>query len=130
MISQANSHQPEPATTAAGGKKISRLLGVAVISTIAASACCVLPLVLVLLGLTGAWMTTLTSLAPYTPLFGGITLAALAWAGWLLYRPAAACDGEEQACETTAPIARRIFLACVLFAAAILGFPLIAPLFY
>src|SRR5690349_9701847 len=73
------------------------LVAVAVTSSIIASTCCVIPLVLVLLGITGAWMVNLTSLRPLTPVFVGITLVALAWAGYLVFRPAAQCsyqDGE------------------------------------
>jgi hypothetical protein len=33
-------------------------------------------------------------------------------------------------CATTRPLMRRVFIACALFVALLLGFPLIAPLFY
>ena len=105
-----------------------RLMAVAVVSTILASTCCVLPLVLVLAGVTGAWMSNLVALKPVTPLFEALALGAIAWAGYLVLRPARACDAD--ACETTRPVTRRIFIGCALFVALLLGFPLIAPLFY
>lgn len=106
------------------------LLAVAVASTLIASSCCVLPLALVLIGITGAWMTTLTSLRPVTPFFTAIALLALAWAGTLIFRPTSSCTTEDAACERTRPVTKRLFLACAAFTALLLLFPLAAPWFY
>jgi mercuric ion transport protein len=38
-------------------------------AAIGASLCCVVPLVLVSLGISGAWLASLTALEPYRPLF-------------------------------------------------------------
>jgi mercuric ion transport protein len=107
-----------------------KLIAVATLAAILASTCCVLPLVLVLVGITGAWMVHLTALKPLTPYAIALTLGALGWAGWLLFRPAAACAVGDQACATTRPAMRRLFIGCAMFIALLLGFPLIAPLFY
>jgi mercuric ion transport protein len=108
-----------------------RLMGLAVVSTLLASACCVLPLVLVLIGVTGAWMSNLQALKPLTPVFVVVTLAALAWAGYLVLRPSNTCStADGAACDTSRPIMRRIFFGCAAFAALVLLFPLAAPLFY
>jgi mercuric ion transport protein len=129
--------QPEPSSLKPSGiaerKNLSLgLITVAVVSTLIASTCCVLPLVLVLVGITGAWMVNLTSLQPYTPIFTVIALGALIWAGYLIFfKPARACtylDGE--ACNTTRRATQWIFLGCALFIGALLSFPLIAPYFY
>jgi mercuric ion transport protein len=101
-----------------------------VLASLLASTCCVLPLVLVLVGITGAWMSTLVALKPVTPYAIAVTLGALAWAGWLLFRQAPSCRVEDGACATTRPTMRRVFVGCALFIALLLGFPLIAPLFY
>ncbi|WP_198358692.1 mercuric transporter MerT family protein [Noviherbaspirillum autotrophicum] len=107
------------------------LMAVGVASAIIASSCCVLPLVLVLIGITGAWMTTLTSLRPVTPVFTVLTLVALGWAGVILFRPATSCAvADGAACEKTRPVARMVFLGCVAFVALLLLFPLLAPFFY
>jgi mercuric ion transport protein len=111
-------------------RKAGRLIALAVLASLLASSCCVLPLALVLVGVTGAWMANLQALKPVTPYAIGLTLAALAWAGWLVFRPARACDIADGACATTRPLLRRVFIGCVLFVALLLGFPLIAPLFY
>jgi mercuric ion transport protein len=114
----------------AAERKAGRLVALAVLASLLASTCCVLPLVLVLVGITGAWMSTLVALKPVTPYAIAVTLGALAWAGWLLFRQAPSCRVEDGACATTRPTMRRVFVGCALFIALLLGFPLIAPLFY
>jgi mercuric ion transport protein len=115
---------------AATDRKAGRLIAVAVLASLLASTCCVLPLALVLVGVTGAWMANLQALKPVTPYAIGLTVAALAWAGWLVFRPVRQCDMADGACATTRPLMRRVFIACALFVALLLGFPLVAPLFY
>ena len=48
-----------------------------VLAGIGASVCCVGPLVLLALGIGGAWISNLTALQPYRPLFIGLTLLFL-----------------------------------------------------
>jgi len=115
----------QPSERKAGG-----LLAFAVLASILASTCCVLPLALVLVGITGAWMVHLAALKPLTPYAIALTAGALGWAGWLLFRPAASCAIGDQDCATTRPAMRRLFIGCAVFIALLLGFPLIAPLFY
>lgn len=107
------------------------LVALAVLSSIIASSCCVLPLVLVLMGITGAWMVNLTSLQPVTPLFIVIALGTLAWAGYLVFRPATACAYPENAsCARTRRLTRLAFFGGAAFIALLLLFPFIAPYFY
>ena len=61
------------------------------LAAIGASVCCVVPLVLVLLGISGAWIANLTALDAWRPWFSFATLACLAWAFWSLYGPASRC---------------------------------------
>lgn len=63
-------------------------------AAIGASVCCVVPLVLVLLGISGAWITNLTALDAWRPWFSAATLACLGWAFWTLYRPASRCQTD------------------------------------
>ena len=96
---------------------------------LAASSCCVLPLVLFSLGIGGAWLGNLTALAPYQWIFVTITLAFLAAGFYLVYRrPAVACaDGE--ACARPLPnrlIKIALWVATALVAAAMM-FPFVAP---
>ena len=105
-----------------------RLMALAVVSTLLASTCCVLPLVLVLAGVTGAWLANLAAFKPFTPLFVVLALGAIGWSGYLVLRPVRDCDAR--ACQSTRPLTRRIFIACAVFVALLLSFPLFAPLFY
>jgi mercuric ion transport protein len=122
----ASAKNPVPASE----RKLGGLIALALLSSLLASTCCVLPLVLVLAGVTGAWIANLQALKPFTPYAVALTVGALGWAGWLVLRPARACAREDAACATTRPLMRRIWLVCALFIALLLGFPLIAPLFY
>jgi mercuric ion transport protein len=106
------------------------LMTLAVVSSIIASTCCVVPLLLVLVGITGAWMVNLTALKPFSFAFSVIALAALAWAGYLVFRPMNACSPVGADCDTACRTTRRIFIGCAVFIAALLLFPFAAPLFY
>jgi mercuric ion transport protein len=101
-----------------------------VLGALAASACCIAPLVLLGLGITGAWIANLTALAPYQPLFVVITLAFLLAGFVLVYRkPKAACStaGSCQRPISTRTTKIALWGATILIAAAI-AFPYLAPL--
>ena len=53
----------------------------AVGAAVAASACCTIPLLLVTLGVGGAWVGTFTALEPFRPLFIGVALVFLGYDG-------------------------------------------------
>lgn len=102
------------------------LLGGA-LAGIGASACCLGPLALVSVGVSGAWISTLTALEPYRWIF---VLAALGFMGhaWTqIYRckPGSAC-----ALPRTRRIYRALFWAVSALILAGLAFPYFAPLFY
>ncbi|MEW5881376.1 MAG: mercuric ion transporter MerT [Pseudomonadota bacterium] len=101
------------------------------IAAILASACCAGPLVLVMLGVSGAWIGNLTLLEPYRPLFVGAALVALAVAWWRIYRPAAACrPGEVCAIPHVRTGYRILFWIVALLVAAAIAFPYVVPWFY
>lgn len=60
------------------------LLG-AVTAAIAASVCCVGPLVLMFLGISGAWIGNLTAFEPYRPIFMAVTVVFLGFAFYKVY---------------------------------------------
>ncbi len=66
------------------------LIGGAV-GTVLASICCLGPLVLVVLGIGGAWVSGLGALYPFKPYLLAATVGFLAWSGYTLYRPKKAC---------------------------------------
>ncbi len=99
------------------------------IGALAASSCCILPLVLFSLGVSGAWIADLTALAPYKPYFAAATLGLLGYGYYLVYvKPKPACvDGS---CARPLPnrfVKSSLWIATVLVAAA-LSFDLVAPL--
>ena len=100
-----------------------------VLGALAASSCCIAPLALFSLGISGAWIGNLTALAPYQPYFIAATLACLGYGYWLVYRPRNAC-AEGAACAKPLPnrlVMFGLILATVLVAGA-LAIDLLAPL--
>jgi len=66
-----------------------------ILGALAASTCCIVPLILFSLGVSGAWIGNLTALEPYKPIFIAITLGFLGYGYWMVYRKPKACaDGE------------------------------------
>ena len=70
----------------------------AVLAAIGASACCVGPLVLLSLGISGAWVSTLTSLEAVRPVFIVLTLVLIGLGYRKLYLIPSNCK-EGDACE-------------------------------
>lgn len=83
----------------------------AALAAIGASVCCVVPLVLVLLGISGAWIAQLTALDAWRPWFSAATLACLGVAFWTVHRAASQCEGEGACADRTLLRRRRRMLA-------------------
>ena len=101
-----------------------------ILGAIAASSCCILPLALFSLGISGAWIWNLTALAPYQPYFIAATLACLGYGYWLVYRRKKIACAEGAACARPLPnhiVKAGLVLATILVAGAI-AFDLFAPL--
>jgi mercuric ion transport protein len=64
---------------------------------LAASSCCILPLVLFSLGISGAWIGNFTQLAPYQPYFIAATLLAFSGRGLRARQVAAHLSAEVHA---------------------------------
>ena len=107
------------------------VLAVGGVAAILASACCLGPLVMVSLGLGGAWLGNLTALEPFRPVFTGAALVALFFAYRRIFRSAAECKPDE-VCER--PQTKRAYKLMFGIVAALvvvaLAFPSITPLFY
>ncbi|MEX7575502.1 mercuric ion transporter MerT [Pseudomonas aeruginosa] len=101
------------------------------LAAILASACCLGPLVLVVLGISGAWIANLAVLEPYRPVFIGAALIALFFAWRSIFRPVYACKPDEVCAvprvRTAYKIIFWIVVALVLIA---LAFPYVLPLLY
>src|SRR5216684_7159380 len=101
-----------------------------ILGALAASSCCILPLVLFGLGIGGAWIGNLTALAPYQPLFVAGTAGLLGYGFYLVYwKPRRAC-AEDTACVRPIPnrlVRLALWIATVLVIAAF-AFNYVAPL--
>lgn len=101
------------------------------VAAILASTCCLGPLVLILLGFSGAWIGNLTALEPYRPYFIGVALVALLFAWRRIWRPAAACQPGEVCALPQVRRSYQVLFGLVAFLVLIaLAFPYIAPFFY
>ena len=101
------------------------------LAAIGASLCCVAPLVLVTLGIGGAWLATLTRLEPARPVFVVLALGLLALAGRTLYRRPVACESGKP-CSVGVVLHRQrlIFWLAAIPLLLLLAFPWYAALFY
>lgn len=101
-----------------------------VLAAIGASVCCVGPLVLLTLGIGGAWIANLTTLEPLRPWFIAATLLFLGLAFRRLYLQPQVCEPGAVCAE---PIVlkrqRLIFWVVTLALLALLSVPWLAPLF-
>ena len=101
-----------------------------VLAAIGASVCCVGPLVLLALGIGGAWIANLTALEPLRPWFIAATLLFLGMAFRRLYLQPQVCEPGAMCAE---PIVlkrqRLIFWVVALALLALLAVPWLAPLF-
>lgn len=101
------------------------------LAAILASTCCLGPLVLVVLGVSGAWIGNLTVLEPWRPIFIGAALVALFFARRRIFRPAAACKPGEVCAIAQVRVAYKvIFWIVVALVLVALAFPYVLPLFY
>ncbi len=101
------------------------------LSAILASTCCLGPLVLVMLGFSGAWIGNLMALEPYRPIFVGAAIVAMYFAWRRIHRPAQACKpGEVCAIRQVRVAYKLIFWAVGALVLVALGFPYVLPMFY
>lgn len=101
------------------------------LAALLASTCCLGPLVLVTLGISGAWIGNLSALEPYRPWFVGAALVALFFAYRRIFRPAQDCKpGEVCALPQVQRTYQVMFWIVVALVVIALAFPYVLPLFY
>lgn len=101
------------------------------LAAILASTCCLGPLVLITLGVSGAWIGNLTLLEPYRPFFIGAAVVALFFAYRRVWRPVAACEpGQVCGLPRVNRSYKALFWIVVMLVIVALGFPLVAPWLY
>lgn len=121
---------PQPAAAEPARAFLSALAAIgALLGALAASSCCLLPLALFGLGVSGAWIGNLTRLAPYQPyiLFASaVGLGGGCWRAWSSRRAACAEGGS-------CPLPGRALLASLtlttILVVAALAFDVLGPLF-
>ena len=111
------------------GRDALSALVTAAVASLLASSCCLLPLVLVSVGLSGAWLGHLRVLQPYSPIFISIAIAALVLAGRSLFpfRSTASCGVSSAAGR---PFYKATFWIIAAVTLILLVMPVVAPWFY
>src|SRR6266404_722225 len=101
------------------------------VAAILASTCCLGPLVLVTLGVSGAWIGNLTLLEPYRPFFIVIALVALFYAWRSIHQRAQTCKpGEVCALPPTRRLYKYLFWTSAVLTLLALVYPYLAKYFY
>ncbi len=113
-------------------KKTNRLVGAGVLSAVAASLCCITPVLALISGASGV-ASTFSWMEPARPYLIGITVFVLAFAWYQKLKPRTAeeiqCDCEED--EEKPFMQTKTFLGIVtIFATLMLTFPNYAHIFY
>ena len=113
---------------ARGGQGLMAIGGL--LGALAASSCCILPIVLFGLGVSGAWIGNLTQIAPYQPYIIAATLAFLGGGYWLVHRSSQAACTDGDVCSRKLPnrLVRSGLVLATLLVVAALGFDFVAPL--
>lgn len=106
-------------------------LGGAIIGAITASLCCIGPLLLLALGISGAWISAFTQLEFLRPIGIVITLIFLMLAFWRLYLTPQRCSIDKPCAKPgNLRVQRLIFWVITLLLILLLTFPWYAFLFY
>jgi len=110
--------------------KVKSSMAAAALAAIGASACCAGPLILLSLGIGGAWIGNLTALEPYRPIFVVLVAAFMVMAWRRLFR-APACEPGE-ACAIPEVVARQrvIFWIVLALVCLMAASPWFLPLFF
>jgi len=89
---------------------------------------------LAVVGISGAWISQLRWLEPYSTALMGLAVGSLSLAGWRLFRSKSgaerACDAGDMACRRVNATARHWFWLVALLTLIPILVPLAAPLFY
>jgi len=72
-------------------KKNLPLIG-GLVTALLSTVCCIVPLILLLLGIGGSWVANLTSLEPYKPYFISVSILFLAFAYWQIFLQKQECE--------------------------------------
>jgi mercuric ion transport protein len=113
-------------------RRSSWLAGGGLVGAVLASACCLVPLLLVTFGVSGAWIANLTALEPYKPYVAAAALTLIVAGFWRVYfkSPQPCEDGSYCARPQSPRITRWILWFGTILVALSLTIGWWAPLFY
>lgn len=102
------------------------------IGAVLASSCCVIPFALISLGISGAWIGTLSALEPLKPLFATVTIALIAAGFWHVYfrKPEECKDGSYCARPGSSRLTKSALWLATAIVLIALTIDFWAPLFY
>lgn len=93
-------NEPQIPTAAKAGRKNWLATG-GILGALLASSCCIVPLILVSLGVSGTWIGSLTALEPYKPWFIAVSVFFIGYGFWYVYfKQPEPCE-DDSYCETT-----------------------------
>lgn len=117
-----------PASRDSNGVRTGGTIAAGILAAAGASTCCVGPLVLVTLGLGGAWVAGLRALEAFYPVFLGAAILFFGMAFWRLYLRPPGCEAGGACAPGTLRRQRIAFWATLVAAKALILFPFYAPL--
>lgn len=110
--------------------KQGKLIGAGILSAIAASLCCITPVLALIAGTSGA-ASTFSWIEPFRPYLIGITILVLGFAWYQKLKPKKKTDCDCEAGEKPKFIQSKKFLLIVtIFSVLMIAFPYYAKLFY
>ena len=112
-----------------GNRGVHALAFGGLLGALTASSCCILPVVLFSLGISGAWIANFTQLAPYQPIFVAATVGFLGTGYWLVYRSSRQACAGDHACARQLPkrVVMAVLVAATIIVIAAFGFDFVAP---
>ena len=126
MIVQAESKTPTVMDASRSPDRGAGWLSVGgILAGLAAASCCVVPFVLFLAGISGAWIGNLTALEPYRPHFAGFAIACIGYGFYRVYRKPPATCTEDSYCAR--PASGRITKAGLWIATVIVAIAIFSP---
>ena len=110
--------------------KVKSSMVAAALAAVGASACCAGPLILLSLGIGGAWIGNLTSLEPYRPIFVALVAVFMVMAWRRLYREPTCAPGDVCAIPEVAARQRTIFWVVLAMVCLMAASPWLLPFIF
>jgi mercuric ion transport protein len=121
----------DQSTVSASGRGPAMLAIGGLLGALVASSCCIMPLVLFGLGVSGTWIGNLTRLAPYQPIFIVASLVCLGAGAWLIRRESKQRCAAGEACARRVPnrLVKAALIAAALLIVTAISLDFFGPLF-